>query len=141
MANLDWITRQIAVGCAPSDCLLNALPDLGISSIVDMRIEAEHNSDKLIRLGLRYLRLPSDDGHFPSLNNLENGIAWIKTELEQGHKVLVHCRYGQGRSVVMVAAFLIRHGMSWQNALSLIKSLHPDTSPTEEHIAGLMFFQ
>ena len=141
MANLDWVTKHIAVGCAPSDNLLNALPDLGISSIVDMRIEAEHNNDILAQLGIRYLHLLVDDGHFPSLDNLERGITWIEQELVQGRRVFVHCRYGQGRSVVMVAAFLIRRGMSWLNALMLIKDCHPETSPTEEHLAGLAKFR
>lgn len=141
MADLDWVTRQIAVGCAPNDYLLNALPSLGISSLVDMRIEARHDEMTLAQLGMRYLHLPTDDGHFPSLDNLEKGIRWIREETALGHRVFVHCRYGHGRSIIMVAAFLIRCGMSCQDALSLIKGCHPETHPTEEHLAGLASFK
>jgi len=65
--------------------------------------------------------------------------AFIKTALDSGDRVLVHCVYGQSRSATVIIAYLLSTGVSLPDAISLMKSNNPNTSVNPGFLAQLCF--
>lgn len=59
----------------------------------------------------------------PSLKWLRERVAFIRTHRTAGRVVYVHCRNGVSRSVMVVAAYLMReHGITVAHALAVVKA-------------------
>jgi protein-tyrosine phosphatase len=139
--DLDFITDSLAVGGAlRSDRQIQALPALGITGVVDMRSESLDNVPELERVGIRFLHLPTVDWHPPSQEDLDVGSEWVLDEISKDGKVLVHCQHGVGRSVILVAAVLVKMGYSWQEAMRLIRSKRIGAGPHDDQLAALAEF-
>jgi predicted protein tyrosine phosphatase len=141
--DLDFITDSLAVGGAlTSDRLIQALPSLGITAVVDMRSESRDNVAELERLGIHFLHVPTRDRRPPSQEDMETASNWILHEIEtvKDGRVLVHCQHGMGRSVIMAAAVLLKMGHDWREALRLIKSKRRGVSPLYHQVAALAEF-
>lgn len=54
-----------------------------------------------------------------------------------GGKVYVHCMLGVGRSVTLIAAYLVAEGMTVDDAWRLIRRRRPFIQPTEVQMAQL----
>jgi protein-tyrosine phosphatase len=79
----------------------------------------------------RYLHLPTRDGTPPTLEQLREGVAFMKDEIDRGGAVYVHCEAGVGRSATMVAAYLIDvNEMLPTQAWAKIRSTRPFIRPT-----------
>lgn len=62
---------------------------------------------------------------------LDDATAFIAANIKQGC-VLVHCGAGLSRSVAVVIAYLCRYaGMSYSEALSLVKAKRPSAAPAD----------
>ena len=70
---------------------------------------------------LAYLHLPIRDQHAPKPAQLDQAIAFIDAQNAAGQAVAVHCLMGQGRTGTILAAYLIRNGMSATEALAEIR--------------------
>lgn len=57
---------------------------------------------------------------------------FIRDQIEQRHRVLVHCFAGISRSSTICAAYLYECGMSLDEALSFIRQKRPIARPHEE---------
>jgi atypical dual specificity phosphatase len=68
-----------------------------------------------------YLHLPVPDLHAPTPAQLAQAIAFIDQQNALGHPVAVHCLMGQGRTGTMLAAYLIRNGLTADEALAEIR--------------------
>jgi len=139
--DLDFITGTLAVGGAlRSDAQIRALPGLGIGSVVDLRSESKDNVAELERLGIRFLHLPTRDWRPLTPEDMETGAAWVLDEMAQDRKVLVHCQHGVGRSVILVAAVLVKQGYNWQEAMRLIQSKRLGAGPHADQLDALAEF-
>lgn len=74
---------------------------------------------------IHYLNIPVLDHAVPTNAQLQQAVNWLAQQRAAGRKVLVHCALGRGRSVLMLAAFLLsRHNSrSAEQALALIKQV------------------
>lgn len=118
---LKWITQMLAVGYAPrSEDQLQAIHDGGIQAIVNLCAECYdlHEAEKKSLFDVYYL--PVEDEGAPTVKELEDLISWMKLQIESGKKLLVHCRYGIGRTGTIVLAFLIASGYSFKEAQKLM---------------------
>lgn len=78
---------------------------------------------------------PIHDMHAPSLDDLVALIAQLRTRLDSGDGIVVHCGAGIGRAGTIAAAILISHGMAVDEALTHLRasrlSAGPQTSAQE----------
>jgi len=117
------ITPEIYVGPQISLVGKKQLKAWGIASSINMRDEFD---DAAHDLGLKhYCYLPTDDGQAPTIQQLEQGIAFIQQMLGQNEKVYIHCRSGVGRAPTMAAAYFMRQGYTMNDAVRLIGQARP----------------
>jgi atypical dual specificity phosphatase len=110
--NMDWITDQIAIG--------DALDAVNHAAEVDsiLCLLSDCCGD---RSDIDGYCVPLYDGPGNSREHVLAAIDFIAAQVENGLRVLVHCRAGRSRSVCIVAAYLMRHqGLSKRLAMSMI---------------------
>lgn len=100
----------------------------GINAVVNMR--AEFSDEEAGIAPERYLHLSVIDNTPPTFEQLQQGVQFIRTEIEQGNKVYIHCAAGVGRAPTMAAAYLISQGLSTDAAWKTIQSVRPFIRPT-----------
>jgi len=109
--NMNWVDkdRQLAVGGAPEE--IKALKFAGISVVVDLREKSDneavlqsHNIELLHRPMVEYKEAPS-------LEFLNSIAEEVNDRLKEGKYVLIHCREGKGRSVLLASCVLALQGI------------------------------
>ncbi len=69
-----------------------------------------------------YLWLPVPDATAPSQDQLLQGVRAMKSLMDAGKKIYIHCMNGHGRGPTMVAAYLIHNGYTVDEAIELVQS-------------------
>jgi protein-tyrosine phosphatase len=62
---------------------------------------------------------------------------FIREQIMQRHRVLVHCFAGISRSTMICMAYLYECGMSFEEALTFIREKHPVANPHETLVHSL----
>lgn len=105
------------------------LKSWGITAVLNLR--SRFDDKKAGIASNRYLHLSTRDGTPPTLDQLKEGVAFMKEEIDRGGAIYVHCEAGVGRSATMVAAYLIEVGeMTPTQAWAKIRSVRPFIRPT-----------
>jgi len=91
---------------------------------------------------LHYLNIPVLDHAIPTATQLQQAVNWLAQQRAAGRKVLVHCALGRGRSVLVLAAFLLsRHNSrSAEQALALIKQVRHTARLNRRQLKALRHF-
>ncbi len=128
--NVSQITEYLFLGTTPYSADYDQLRELGITLVINMRME----------------RWPLPDPHTPPMDRLwlptfdsplvpipiymlrKGALAGVKAIEEEG-KVFVHCAAGVHRSVAQTAAILIAQGNPMSEAVALIKAQRPIADP------------
>lgn len=109
--NLRWVDSQVLRGAAPSDRGIRNLREAGVTTIVDLRAEAdlETDEDLLAELGMVRFHLPIRDGQLPTAEQAERFL-----EIVEGAEgaVYVHCGAGVGRTGAVSAFYLNATGQT-----------------------------
>jgi protein-tyrosine phosphatase len=119
---IRWITEQLAVGYAPrSHADLDVIRAQGIIAIVNLCAECYdlHELEKQTGFEVYYLPLPDESA--PDIETLEKILAWIAERIAGGKKILIHCRFGIGRTGTVVLAYLFKKGFDLRQALNSMK--------------------
>ncbi len=70
--------------------------------------------------------VPMIDHEPPDLASLERAASYVEDQVRQGRRVLVHCLAGQGRTMCVLAAYLIKERrVSAEEAIRILRSLRP----------------
>jgi len=139
--NMDWVNEHLAVGGSIHPEEIKALASQGITHVVDTRAERCDDKDTLTREKIDWLHLPTPDNHPLSIKQLMEGTTWVNERTKKGERVLIHCEYGVGRSVLLTCAVLITQGMDASTALDLVKQQRGQADPNPQQIAQLREFE
>jgi hypothetical protein len=108
---LSWITDRLAMGHAPMSYEdLSSIGKQGIGAIMNLCAEFCDLHEIEENHGFEVYYLPVFDDEAPPEPELERALDWLDEAVYLGKKVLVHCRYGMGRTATFVAAYLLRRG-------------------------------
>ncbi|MFL5807056.1 MAG: dual specificity protein phosphatase family protein [Roseiflexaceae bacterium] len=121
--NISRIDELLFVGGAFTPAQWIELRALGIRAVLSLQAEREDHFDGTPPE--RTLRLPVQDFHPPSIDQLHDAVAFILACRADGLPVLVHCHAGVGRASLTASAYLISSGLSHLEAFSRIKRARP----------------
>ncbi len=110
----------------------------GVTAVVSMRGEFDDREAGIAPE--RYLYLPTVDNHAPTLEQLQQGVDFIREELARGGKVYIHCWEGVGRAVTMAAAYLVSTGMTPEDAWLHLRATRPFIRPVDAQIQQVALF-
>ncbi|CAN5207520.1 hypothetical protein BH09BAC6_BH09BAC6_30870 [soil metagenome] len=129
------ITAHLFLGSQYNKLGLQKLRALGVTAIVNMREHAVYKES--VHEGIKYLHLPTVDNTPPPLDVLIKGAAFIDNEIKNKGVVYVHCRQGLGRGPTMAMAYLIKIGMTYQDAYERVKKVRKFINPRPGQIKML----
>jgi len=139
LLSFSRVTDQLYVGPQFRKSGKRALESRGIHACVNMRIEKD---DAARGLALKhYLYLPTIDDEAPSIEHLDQGVAFIRNVVQSGGKVYIHCGAGVGRAPSMAAAYLMAEGDSLDNALARIRKVRPFINITPPQLQQLKIYE
>ncbi|AEF53218.1 diacylglycerol kinase family protein [Marinomonas posidonica] len=99
----------------PSD--IHDIKNEKIRAVLDVTAEFSSLNWMSLQANIDYLNIPILDHSVPTDTQIQRALNWIHTHKKNGRSVVVHCALGRGRSVFMVAAYLL--------------SQYPDAKPKE----------
>jgi atypical dual specificity phosphatase len=78
-------------------------------------------------LGIEHHQIEAQDFHPLTVDEIEEGVAFIEENIGKGLKVYVHCKAGRSRSATIVAAYLVKSGAceTLDDAFSFMKQRRP----------------
>jgi len=131
----SMITPNLMLGSQYNLWGLKKLKALGVTAIVNMRMHNDY--DDAAHEGIKYLHLPTVDNTPPPLEVLIKGANFIDEEIKNGGVVYVHCRQGLGRGPTMAMAYLIKKGMTYEEAHAMIRKVRIFINPQHSQVAKL----
>lgn len=111
----------------------------GITSILDITAEFRGLNSRKVNREFNYFNLPVLDHKVPSKRKLLKALDWIDVQLADSNKVVVHCALGRGRSVFVLAAYLLRRypRMSIEDVMKKIQSIRSTANLNKEQMKML----
>ncbi len=123
---MDFILSRLALGS-----VRDAQADPPVDAILNLS-EFHYPSDRI------YRNLYFPDGlYIQPLSLIGECTAFIREQLRQGRRVLVHCAEGISRSCVIGTAYLYECGMSLDEAVELIRVRRPIVNPAPQLLRAL----
>ncbi|MFL5624674.1 MAG: dual specificity protein phosphatase family protein [Ktedonobacteraceae bacterium] len=139
--NMSWVTRELAVGGRVHSNDIPALARSGVTHVVDTRSEYCDDAKQMAKEQIELLHLPAPDTYPLTVEQLQQGAAWVQKRIQQGGRVLIHCEHGVGRSVLLTCAVLVYGGMSSHDALALVQEKRWQAAPNHRQVARLREFE
>jgi protein-tyrosine phosphatase len=129
-ATPTWVEQdRLLVGAYPLPEDIAELERTGITLFVDLTEAGEVGEYALA--SARHVRVAIPDFGVPTDTQMRVLLDVIDDELERGGRVYLHCRGGCGRTGTVVGCWLVRHGRSGEEALSLLGRC-PETDEQRE---------
>jgi protein-tyrosine phosphatase len=119
---LKWVSENVAAGHAPmSYDQLDRIKHEGVGAIVNLCGEYCDLHEIELKSGFSVFYLPIDDECAPDVAEMEKALDWVDEAIRNNQKVLVHCRFGIGRTGTFLMAYLMRQGLTMKAAEKVLK--------------------
>jgi protein tyrosine phosphatase (PTP) superfamily phosphohydrolase (DUF442 family) len=119
---ITWITDNLGVGRAPMSYEdLDAIREQGVNAIINLCHEYSDLHKLEEQAGFEVYYLPINDECAPDMEEMEKGLEWLDEAIYLKKKVLVHCRFGQGRTGTITSAYLLRRGLGMKRTKKKLK--------------------
>ena len=140
--NFSWLIEGVLAGSnKPSEGEIKWLHNnKGIRAIISLTEEG-FSSQILTELNLKYLHAPVADFSAPTLEMLIKTTDFIAEMRNRNKPVLVHCTTGIGRTGTILAAYLIRKGKTFEEAIKEVRHKRPGSVETNRQEAILQEFE
>jgi protein-tyrosine phosphatase len=129
------ITANLFLGSQYNLLGLRKLKALGVTAIINMRMHSVYSEAQYE--GFQYLHLPTEDNTPPEMTVLLQGADFADEEIKKGGKVYIHCRQGLGRGPTMTIAYLLKTGLTFDDAFALVKKVRTFINPRPSQVARL----
>ncbi len=97
------------------DAALDELRDHGVTALVSLD-EVGVAAQVVSAHGLEHRHIPVTDFEPPTRSQADAFVTFVDEQVTRGRQVAVHCQAGIGRTSTMLAAYLVAHGSSVQEA-------------------------
>ena len=138
-----WVIDNALAGCSRPgagsgdvDRDLTTLREHGVGALLSLT-ETAIPRGALERHGIVGLHLPVDDFHAPTTTQMLDALAFLDDARAMGTPVAVHCLAGQGRTGTVLAAYLIRGGLSADQAIAEVRAICPSAIESSPQTAAL----
>src|SRR6202790_4055568 len=112
--DFDEVTPTLYRGAQPKEHGFEALAKMGFQIVVDLRGDRDSEREEVTRLGMQYISMHWQCS-FPKDSVFADFITLIRSN--PGKKIFVHCRVGDDRTGMMVAAYrMAEEGWSAERA-------------------------
>ena len=126
----DPIDEFVVLGAFPFASDVPKLAEAGIKGVVNTCEEYAGPFAQYERHGIEQFRMPTIDFTHPKLDDVSRAVDFMDTQIEQGHKVYVHCKAGRGRSATVAICWLMKNkGMSAAEAQAFLLTKRPHVNP------------
>ena len=124
-----WVTDTLAAGQYPGSqepeeaaTRLTRFADAGITTFVDLTHPRDRMEpyEHLLTTQTR-LHFPIVDNDVPTVTEMTTILDAIDTAVEGDETVYVHCWGGHGRTGTAIGCWLVRHGVTADDAIALIR--------------------
>ena len=103
-------------------------------SLEEFRIDAPIGVDY-------FLWLPTKDHEPPSPDKLTLGVQTLEFLISKKVKVYIHCKNGHGRAPTLFIAYLVKKGMTVDEAIKYLKAKRPTIHLSSAQLEGLNLFK
>jgi protein-tyrosine phosphatase len=118
---------------------INRLRAVGVTFFVDLTQAGEREDySPLLPEGVQYHRFAIRDFTAPSRETVIEVLNAIDAALAEGQTVYVHCWGGIGRTGTIIGCFLVRQGLTGEEALAEIARLYHSGSPETDDQRALV---
>mmetsp|Transcript_9921 Transcript_9921/g.21209 ORF Transcript_9921/g.21209 Transcript_9921/m.21209 type:complete len:303 (-) Transcript_9921:60-968(-) len=122
----DTIVPGLVCGALPYEALVPEMRAKGVTHVLNMVAEWGGPQRAYAAAGIVQKRIRVIDFTPPTLQDIEEGVAFVKEVMDAGGSVYVHCKAGRGRAASICMGFLIQHrGMSPLEAQEFLTARRP----------------
>ncbi len=124
---VDWNASTVVSLVEAHELVFLCVPNLG---------------ERVKALGIEWLHLPIRDGGIPDTrfkSEWQTRGAELHRQLDEGGRILIHCRGGKGRSGLLAATILVERGCNASLAVEQVRAARSgaiETGCQEAHILG-----
>lgn len=124
--NLWWIIPGKLAGVRqPSAEELPVLQATGVGAIVSVFHEPS-NLELYQQSNIPFTWLPIAIDSVPTQSQLQEFVNFVNEQNQLGHSVAVHCSTGKHRTGTMLAAYVIKAGSSYPEAINALLDANPE---------------
>ena len=129
--NFSWVVEDAVGGMArPGRDALEWLREKGVTALVSLTLRAPEGFEGIGDLDV--LRVPIRDMSSPTLAQLHDLVAYMRSVVEGRGKVVAHCGAGLGRTGTVLAAYLVGDGWTAREAIRQVRALRPGSIETRD---------
>tara|TARA_Y100001949_G_scaffold151232_1_gene136871 strand:+ start:643 stop:1146 length:504 start_codon:yes stop_codon:yes gene_type:complete len=116
------ITNNIIISGEYTQNDVFTIQKLGVKCVIDMRSESIFDQSLFESIGINYFNIPVDNYFAPELDQIDNAIEFINSNISVDNNILIHCKEGVGRSSLIIIAYLITTGLDLFESMEIVQS-------------------